>query len=903
MPWYTRVANIFRLGKIGAELDDELAFHVAERTDELVAEGMPEREARREAMRRFGNYTGQKEKTLDMDIFRTLETMLADLRYGLRQLRSAPGFTTVAVLSLGLGIGANTAIFQLIDAIRLRGLPVKEPSQLVAIDGAPGFHTSGWYTGRNRAFTYAQVEQLRKHQQAFSDVLTFGTARFNLSRGGESRFAEGLFVSANYLDMLGVTPLIGRGFTAEDDQPACTGAGALLSYPFWQREFGGDAGAIGRAISLDGHSFPVIGVTPQGFFGLEPERQFDVAVPICADNVLATGREGRMFLRHAWWLTPIARLKPGWSVERASSHLRDLSPVIFRESLPEAYRPDTAKQYLANKLQVVAASAGVSGLRRNYQNPLWILLATTALVLLIACANLANLLLARASAREREIAVRQALGASRVRLIGQLLAESMLLAVMGGVLGAFLAQMLSRALVTFLDAGSQTLHVTLGVDWRVFAFTAMLAVITCLLFGLAPAVRATSGAPANTMRAGRGTTGAAERNGLRRMLVVSQIALSMVLLVGALLFGRSLMNLLKTDAGIDSEGVLVTNVDTKLPKLQPERRRIVFQDLEERIRAQSGVVAVAPVALSPFSGSGWNEDVEAEGENAVGGKKLVWMNRVGPGYFQTMNTPLLAGRDFHRHEDLTAPKVAIVNEAFAKENFGGANPVGRTFRVVADAGKPDSVYEIVGLVGNTKYNGLREDFRSIAFFPVNQDPEAPEQISLMVRTRGPMNDVMAMVRRHIAEVNPELLVEFRVLDSQIRQSILRERLMANLSGGFGVLAGLLSALGLYGVMSYMVARRRTEIGVRMAMGAGWSDILGLVFKEAGRLVLAGLAIGLAGSFALSRFAEALLFGLKPNDAVTLTFACVLLGATALLATMIPARRALRLDPAVALREE
>ncbi|MGH9628098.1 MAG: ADOP family duplicated permease [Bryobacteraceae bacterium] len=903
MSWYTRIANVFRTGKLGEVLDDELAFHVAERTDELLAEGMTEREARREAMRRFGNYTAQKERTRDMDIVRALESAFADLRYGLRQLRLSPGFTTVAVLSLGLGIGANTAIFQLIDAIRLRGLPVQVPSQLVAVDTVPEFYSAGWYSARNRAFTYAQFEQIKDRQQAFSGVLAFGNQRFNLSRGGESRYAEGLYVSANYLDLLGVTPLIGRDFTAEDDKPDCSGAGAILSYSFWQREFGGDAAAIGRTINLDGYSFPVIGVTPQGFFGMEPARQFDVLIPICADNLLATDGKGRMFLRHAWWLTPIGRLKPGWSVESASAHLSDLSPGIFRETVPESYRPDAAKKYLANKLRAVSASSGVSSLRREYENPLWILLATTGLVLLIACANLANLLLARASAREREIAVRQALGASRIRLIGQLLSESMLLAVIGGILGALLAQMLSRALVTVLDAGNGQLHLGLGVDWRIFGFTAVLALITCLLFGLAPAIRATRAVPAAAMRGGRGTTGTTERNSLRRMLVVSQIALSLVLLVGALLFGRTLRNLLTAETGIHSDGVLVARIDTKLPNLQPERRRLVFQQLQERIRAQPGVVSAAPAWLPPFGGSGWNQTVEAEGKDAVGGKKLAWMNRIGPGYFKTMATPLMSGRDFEAHDDLNSPKVAIVNEVFAKDLFNGANPVGRTFRIEGDAGEADAVVEIVGLVANTKYNGLREEFRAIAFFPLNQDPDTPESVSFMIRTRGPLNNVMAAVRRHMSELNPELLVEFRVLDLDIRQSVLRERLMANLSGGFGVLAGLLSALGLYGVMSYMVARRRSEIGVRMAMGAGWRDILGLVFKEAGRLVLVGLAIGVAFSFVLTRYAESLLFGLKPNDVVTLAVACALLAVTALLATLIPARRALGLDPVVALREE
>jgi predicted permease len=712
-----------------------------------------------------------------------------------------------------------------------------------------------------------------------------------------------LYVTANFFDLLGVVPFLGRTFAGEDDRPECAEPGVVLSYAFWQREFAGQASAVGRSISLDGRNFPIIGVAPKAFFGLEPARRFDVAVPLCADTVLASDpRSRRMYRTDAWWLTIIGRLESGWSVERASTFLRDLSPSIFRETLPESYRPDAAKKYLENKLTAVSASAGVSSLRRQYENPLWILLATTGLVLLIACANLANLLLARASTREREIAVRQALGASRLRLIGQLLSESLLLAVLGGALGALFSQALSRAMITFLDNGTQTIHLGLGLDWHVFAFTAALALLTCVLFGLAPAIRATRSVPANAMKAGRGSASTAERSGLRRALVVSQIALSLVLLVGALLFGRSLRNLLTIDTGMNSDSVLVASIDAKLPNLEPERRQGVFEQLEERIRSQPGVVSVGRIWLSPFSGGGWNQSVTAEGTDA-GPKKEVWMNRIGPGYFRTMGTPLLAGRDFDRHDDMSAPKVAIVNEVFTKTFFNGSNPVGRTFRSEEPAGKPDLVFQIVGVVKNTKYSGLREEFRAIAFFPFNQDPDPSEACSFMVRTRGPANEVMASVRRVMDEVNSGLLVEFRFLDLEIRQSLLRERFMANLSGGFGLLAALLSALGLYGVMSYMVARRRSEIGVRMAMGAASTDILGLVFREAGRLVAIGLAIGVACSFGLSRYAESLLFGLKPNDALTLAAACALLVITALFATLVPARRALRLHPAVALREE
>ncbi|MDX2151488.1 MAG: ABC transporter permease [Bryobacteraceae bacterium] len=904
MSWLARILNVVRPATLDRRLNAELSFHIEERTDELVAAGMPEPEARHEALRRFGGYTLQKERTQDMNISRALEAFLADLRYGLRQLRLAPGFTAVAVLSLGLGIGANTAIFQLIDALRLRALPVREPSRLISVDTIPPFHTSGWYMARNRAFTFAQFQQISQRQQAFEGIMAFGTDRFNLARGGESRYAEGLYVTANYFDVLGVTPLLGRTFTPEEGGRDCATPTAVISYSFWQREFGGVASVLDRTISLNGQTFHIVGVTPPSFFGVEPARRFDVAMPLCGDTAIASEKTRiRLDRKDAWWLTPIARLKPGWTLERASAHLTEISPAVFANSVSESWRPETVKNYLTNKVRAISASAGVSRLRADYENPLWILLATTALVLLIACANLANLLLARASVRQREIAVRQAIGASRRRVVGQLLAESLLLAAFGAALGALLSQFLSRALVTFIDNGAGRLHLSLGVDWHVFWFTAGLALLTCLIFGLAPAIGASRTDAVTAMRAGRGAAASSERGHLRRLLVVSQIALSLVLLVGALLFGRSLYNILQTQSGMNTEGVLIAGIDASVRTIPPERRQAVYDQLIERIQSQPGVVSVAAVMLHPFSGAGWNQDVQANtGPNAK--KVISWMNAIGPGYFKTMDTRMLAGRDFTPADDTKAPLVSIVNESFARQIMDGGNPVGRTFRVQQRPGTPDRIYQIVGLVADTSYYTLRDDKPPIAYFPLRQEQDGvPDSVSIMVRTNGPFADVMALVRRHMTEIHPQLLVDFRFLSREVQSTMLRERLMANLSGGFGVLAILLSALGLYGVMSYAVARRRSEIGVRVAMGASARDILALVFKEASLLVAIGLGLGLAASYGVSRFAESLLFGLKPNDAFTLGAACALLAAIAFFATLVPARRALQMDPAVALREE
>jgi putative ABC transport system permease protein len=831
---------------------------------------------------------------------RWLSPFFQDLRYGARQLRKSPGFSIVAVASLALGIGANTAIFQLVDAVRLRSLPVENPQDLAYIDFATGSRRSGNFSTRSARFTYPHWEQIRSQQQAFTGVLAWSSARFNLAYGGEARYAEGLYVSGDFFRLLGVNPLLGRVFTADDDRAACASPTAVVSYAFWQRELGGDPAAVGRTVSLDGHSIPVAGVTPAAFFGVEVGTQYDVAIPLCADRLFAADGIGRSPIRHAWWISIMGRLKPGWTVERANAHLQAISPGIMQATLPPVYRPDMAKGYLANKLAATTGGTGVSGLRRQYEMPLLLLLATTGLVLLIACANLANLLLARASVREREIAVRLAMGASRGRLVRQLLAESLMLALIGAALGALLAQVLSRGLVAFLETSRNPLFIGLGVDVRLLGFTAALAAATCILFGLAPALRATHLAPAAAMRAGgRGLTSGRERFGLRRALVATQVALSLVLLVGALLFVRSLQKLLAVDAGFRAEGVLLVNLNLRHPNYSKARLPLVYQELQQHLAAQSVITSVAQVNITPVSGSGWDESVRV-GNNPG---KDSFFNMVGPGYFRTMGTPLLAGRDFDDRDAPGAPQVVIVNEAFARKFFEGANPVGRIISVEGEAGKQDRVYQVVGVVKNTKYYNLREDFLPIAFLPQSQALQVPPGATFVLRTSGPIGEAMKRVKTAVAEVNPAIGIEFRILAGQVRESMMRERLMATLSAAFGILAGLLATLGLYGVISYMVARRRNEIGIRIALGADRASVVWLVLREAGLLLVAGVTIGALLAVAAARTAATLLFGLQPHDPVTLVSAIALLVAVALAASYMPARRAAALDPMTALRDE
>jgi predicted permease len=833
-----------------------------------------------------------------------LSFLSQDLRYALRQFRQSPGFTAVAVLSLALGIGANTAIFQLIDAVRMRTLPVKSPQELAYVDFIPNSSRSGWFSTRSARFTYAHWQQIRTQQQAFSGVFAWSAARFNLTTGGEARYAEGMYVSSEFFRHLGVSPIIGRTFGPEDDNEACAAPGVVISYAFWQRELGGSDGVLGRKLNLDGPSFPVIGVTPPDFFGVEVGRRYDVAVPLCVDRLLSEDKKGRMPVAHAWWISIMGRLKPGWTLQRATAHLKALSPGIMKATLPPTYRAEGTKRYLANLLEATPGDTGVSGLRRAYERPLWLLMATTGLVLLIACANLANLLLARASTRDREVAVRLAIGASRGRLIRQFLAESLLLAVFGAALGGLLAQILSRGLVTFLTTSNSPVFVGLGVDLRVLGFTGALAAATCILFGLLPALRATRTAPSFALRSGgRSMTAGRERFSLRRSLVATQVALSLVLLVGALLFVRSLHNLVTTDAGFRTEGVLAVSLDLRPPQYSDERLFGVYRELQDRLSSRPGVRSAAQVLFTPVSGAGWNNDVGPDGSRAENSGKESYFNRVGPGYFQTMGITLIGGRDFNDRDTRATSKVAIVNREFARKVFDGKNPVGRTFRLEAAAGKPEELFQIVGLVENTKYYQLREDPIAQGFFPVVQTDDPGAGATFVIRASGSPAEVMRNVKEGVASVSPAIGIEFRWLSHQIEESLLRDRLMATLSGAFGLLAGLLSVLGLYGVISYMVARRRNEIGVRVALGADRGRVLRLVLGEAVLLLAIGLVVGLAIALWAGRAASTMLYGLTPHDPVTIAAAMALLAAVALGAAYAPARRAAAVSPVTALREE
>jgi putative ABC transport system permease protein len=835
-----------------------------------------------------------------MNTIRVLDQFWRDVRHALRLLRRNPGFAVVAILSLALGIGANTAIFQLLDAVRIRTLPVEDPQRIAEVRIVkPKGGRTGNFLGRRPSLTYPLYEQLRDRQEAFSELAVWATNAFNLSRGGEARTAQGLWVNGSFFAALGVNAMIGRVLTPADDRRGCVAPPAVVSYAFWQRELGGDASAVGRPLYMERHEYEIVGVTPPRFFGLEVGRMFDVAVPLCAEPLARA--ESSLDQPDHWFLAVFGRLKPGWTIDRATAQLQAISPAAFQATMPPHYRPEDAAGDRDFKLAAFPASTGFSTLRTDYETPLWLLLATTGLVLAIACANLANLMLARATAREREIAVRLAIGASRGRVVRQLLAESLLLSAIGAVAGTVIARWLGEFLVAFLSTDSARLYVDLTTDWRVFGFTAALAAATCLLFGLAPAIRATAAHPGAAMKAGsRGSTDSRERFGLRRGLVVVQVALSLVLVVGAGLFVRSLRNLMILDAGFRQDGILVANVDLRGAGIPEGNRRAVNDEVTGRIRALPGVDAAAEAFIVPIGGSGWNNQIVLDGKPR---KEIVDFNSVSPGYFRAMITPVLAGRDFNDRDTAASAHVAIVTERFATMFFDGGNPIGRTFQVDTGVGIDRPVYEIVGLVKDAKYTNLREEFMPVAFLAASQDPKPSPYLSIVIRSTAPLTRLTREVTNAIAAAQPSAVTQFQTMNGLVRDSLQRERLMATLSGFFGILAGVLATIGLYGVMSYMVERRRNEIGIRIALGADRGVVVAMILREAAALLGAGLVVGGLAAIGAARWASTLLFGLRPGDPATLATAAAALTIVAAAASSLPAWRASRLEPTEALREE
>jgi predicted permease len=820
------------------------------------------------------------------------DDVLQDVRYALRALYSNPGFSAIAILSLALGIGANTAIFSLINAVILKTLPVSHPEQLVQLV---------MKNENGTTFTNPIWEQVRDRQDVFSGAFAYSPIQLNLAGGGEVRNASTSWVSGDFFSTLGVHPLLGRTFTAADDKRGCP-AVAVLSYDFWQREYGGAADVFERRLTLSSHPVRIVGVAPPGFNGIQVGETVEIYLPLCAEGTLV--RENSALDKRAnWWLWVFARLKPGIGEQQALARMNTLAPQIFAATMPAGYPPEAQKFHLDRRFKLLPGAAGYSSIRRDYTAALYALMAAVGVVLLIACANVANLLISRASARRKEIAIRMAIGAGRSRLIRQLLTESLLLSSMGAVLGVLFAEWASRMLLRFLDTGNSNVVLDLSLDLRVLAFTMGIAIATGILFGLVPALQGTHVDPHSAMKANaRGVVESHARFGLGKMLVMVQVALSLVLLVGAGLMLKTFAKLATVDAGFDKNQVLLIRVDPRYASVPLDRRLPLYQELQQRLGAIPRVRAASFADITPVSGSSSNQIVHVEGYVPKSRKDLVvWTNSISPGFFVTMETPFIAGRDFNVHDKLHAPLVAVINESMASKFFGSPlSAVGRTFR--NGWNEISGPIQIVGVVKDTKYTSLRAEGEAIAYYPLSQLPPM-RWANFVLRANGPAASLIPSVKAAVDEVNHDITLQFRTLALQVDESLGRERLLATLSGFFGALALGLAVIGLYGVMSYNVARRRNEIGIRMALGAEQARVLRMILREVAILLVVGLALGLAVAVFSTRLLAGFLYRLEPNDPTTLVTACVVLAVSAIVAGLLPARRAANLDPMTALREE
>jgi putative ABC transport system permease protein len=867
----------------------EIAAYLETEAAENIARGMPAAEAAAAARRKFGNPGLVREEIYGMNTIGWLESAWQDLRYGARALRLSPGFAAVAILSLALGIGANTAIFQLLDAARLRSLPVQNPQELAEVKIVGGNHGMGINQ------TYGELtrpiwQAISDKPRAFSAMFAWSVNQRYTGQGSEMRSFRGLWVSGDFFRVLGVQPWRGRLLMSED-AGACPVTTAVASYQYWQSHLAGREPGSGAKLMVDNNLVEIVGVTPPEFFGMSVGDTFDIALPLCQPK--------EELRRDIFQVSVMGRLKPGWPLRRASAEMQTLSPGIFEATLPPGRAPHTNEMYKHFRLAVYPAAQGVSWLREIYDRSLWLLLGITGLVLLIACANLANLMLARGSTREREFAVRLALGASRARLVRQLLAESALLAAAGAALGIALAHSLTGIVVWSISTEGSSIHLNTGLDWRVLLFAAGAAILTCAAFGILPALRAANAQPAAAMKAGgRGMTASRARFSLQRLMVVTQISVSLILLVAALLFVRSFRNLMTFDPGMRESGIVTGFLGFWQSNLPAPRWLEFKRELLDEVRATPGVLDAATTTNTPLLGSSWEHGVVAG--SVESNSKFTW---VSPGYFDTMGIPVVRGRGFNQNDTETSTRVAVVNRTFVRRFLGGTDPIGQTLRTIQEPNYPATVYEIVGVIPDTQYNDLRGKTPAMSFAPASQLPARGPWTGLMIHSNEPPAAIGATIKRGLAARHPDVIVELSDFQRDIRDELTPERLMVMLSGFFGVLAAVLAMVGLYGVISFLVARRRNEIGIRLALGAERGQVVAMVMREAGRLLAIGVVTGIALSLVAGRGARSLLFGLKPYDPLTLAMAALLLSLIAAAASFLPARRASKLDPMAALRDE
>ena len=833
-----------------------------------------------------------------------MSTVSSDLRLALRGLRRNPLFATVAILSLALGIGANTAIFTLIDQILLRKLPVRAPEELVML------YQAGPHNGSNmgsRMHSYPMYQDFQQRAEPLSEVICRRQVAASLGVDNQTERVQAEMVSGNYFSMLGVTPALGRVFHSQEDDQSYQGHPVVvLSYDYWVSRFARDPGVLGMKVLVNNSPMTIVGVSAAGFAGLDPAQSPQIRVPIQMKPVMVPDWNWvHMDDRRTRWVQVFGRLKPGYTVESAQAPLQGLFMQIrtYETTLPAAstWSSYIREQFLKGSLQVESAAVGYSGLRNEFSTALIVLMCMVGLVLLIACANVANLLIARGFMRQKEIAVRLSLGASRGRLVRQLLVESLVLAIAGGAAGLGLAVVLTRGLLSLIPAEGQPLLIDAHPDLRILAFAFGLTLVTGIVFGLLPALRASRPDPWTTLK---DTVGSIAGTGgslfLRKGLVTAQVALSFLLLFGAGLFVRSLQNLQTTETGVALDNLITFAVSPDLNGYDDERGTLFYRQLLERLRSAPGVKSAGLAAVPILSGDEWDSTVTVEGHRAADGEDMqAFMNALSPGYFDTMQIRLLEGRDFRESDLQERPTVAIVNRRFAEHFFKGASAVGKR---LGRGGGPNTklTIEIIGVVEDSLYEGPREGVRRQVFVPNWGRGGA----AVYVRTMTASAAAYSVVRNEVKQLDSSMPVyRMKTLQAQLDETLLTDRLVALLSAGFGLLATLLASIGLYGVMAFVVARRRKELGIRLALGAQPGRVIWMVMREVVVLLSIGLAVGIPAAMALGRFVSAQLYGIEPRDPWIAGSTMLLLAVVSAAAGLIPAHRASRIDPILALRHE
>jgi predicted permease len=906
MPTLSRMKSFFRniLGKRRGdlELDDEVRGYSEMLAEENIRAGMTPDEARRTARLELSGIEQVKEQVREVRAGAWLDSLFQDLRYGARMLRKNPGFTAVAVLTLALGIGANTAIFTLLDAVVLKTLPVASPRELVFFSDKPMGTSSGSQTGHWFSFSSQDFAYFRDRNESFKELCAIQSRTDQLEirvvgASGAADSARGSLVSGNFFSFLGLSPAAGRLFSAEDDRPQASPA-AVLNYPYWTRNFHSDPSAIGQVIEINGTAFTIIGVAPQQFAGVGYTTP-DIWLPLAFQPQVARTAPYSDDPQE-YWLNIIARLKTGIRIRQAQAAVN----IQLKQVLLAQTHRETAEQIEKSYIQLAPGAGGISYLRYTYSEALWILMAIVGIVLLIVCANVANLLLSRSSVREKEISIRLAIGAGRGRLIRQLLTEGMLLTVLGGALGILLARWGAQALVLLVIGSSSAIKASL--DARMLIFTVAVSLLAGILFGLVPALRSSRvdlSAPI------KGSSHSGMRFGLANGLVIFQIAASLVLLVGAGLFLRTLQKLAGQDPGFDEDHVVLARIDPQKAGYTPEQTPALYRALIERLEALPGVRFATVAYSGPLDDDTWSSNFSIEGmPEKTRLSPHVYKELVGPNYFGTQGIPIISGRDIGPQDGPGTPLVTVINETMAKKFFAGVNPIGRRFSLGSPF-KSQEAMTIVGVAANARYYSLRESIPPMEFCAALQVPDEASLNAafarlIEVRTAGDPSVLPAEIRSAVSQVAGNLSVtRINTLRQQVQAQLKDNLAAAKLSTAFAGLALLLACIGLYGTMAYRVSRRTNEIGIRITLGAQRANVFWLVTRECLMLVAIGLAIGVPIALGATRIIATQLFGIGATDPLTFTAVSILLLLVALAACYIPARRAMRVDPMVALRHE